>query len=98
MSGMLKMLVGLLFVLAVAVPPADASFGLKDLGMDLENQDSTPVTEAGTHPFAVTTTLSINIENDPELGVVPEGAVKDIAIHFPPGLVGNPTAVEPCSN
>jgi len=90
-------LTALLALVALAPASASAAFGLKNLGFELEEQSGL-VEEAGVHPFAVTTTLGVNTEVDPDLGLVPEGAVKDLAIHFPPGLVGNPDAVEPCSN
>jgi hypothetical protein len=98
MRRALALALGLLALLAAAPIQASASFGLKDLGFALENEDGSPLIEAGAHPFAVTTALGVNTEVDPALGVVPEGAVKDLAVHFPPGLVGNPTAISPCSN
>ncbi len=84
--------------LVVAPGSASADFGLKNLSFELEETGGVLLTEAGAHPFAVTTGLEVNSEVDPDLGLVPEGAVKDLTIHFPPGLVGNPTAVERCSN
>jgi len=98
MKRHLVILTALLALSALAPSGASAAFGLKDLGFELEEQGGAPVTEAGVHPFAVTTKLAVNTEVDPDLGLVPEGAVKDLAIRFPPGLVGNPTAVEPCTN
>jgi hypothetical protein len=96
-------LVAALLCLAVVPASASASFGLKNLSFELEEQGGAPVMKAGVHPFAVTTDLEVNskkVDKDPGPGeeLVPEGAVKDLAIHFPPGLVGNPTAVKPCSN
>ncbi len=98
MRKVLGLLAGILLLVAAAPTPASASFGLKDLSFALENEDGSEVIEAGVHPFAVTTSLSVNTEVDPDIGLVPEGAVKDLAVHFPPGLVGNPDAVSPCSN
>jgi hypothetical protein len=92
------LLLGLLALLAACPVQASASFGLKDLSFALENEDGSAMIEAGAHPFAVTTNLGVNTEEDPDLGLVPEDAVKDIAVHFPPGLVGNPTAVPRCSD
>jgi len=93
----LLLLAALLALAALAPATASAAFGLKDLGFELEEETGL-TEEAGVHPFAVTTKLGVNTEVDPDLGLVPEGAVKDLSIHFPPGLVGNPDAVEPCTN
>jgi len=85
-------------LLAAGVPTsASAAFGLKNLGFELEEQGGL-VTQAGIHPFAITTRLEVNSSVDPVLGLVPDDAVKDLAIHLPPGLVGNPDAVKPCTN
>jgi hypothetical protein len=97
MKRQLLILTALLALTALAPATASAAFGLKDLGFELEEQSGL-VEDAGVHPFALTTKLAVNTEVDPDLGLVPEGAVKDLAVHFPPGLVGNPTAVEPCTN
>ena len=97
MKRYLIILTALVALTGLAAPTAQAAFGLKDLGFELEEQGEL-LKDAGVHPFAVTTRLAVNTEVDPDLGLVPEGAVKDLAIHFPEGLVGNPTAVEPCTN
>ncbi len=102
MKRSLAFLSAALICIAV-VPTGAAGFGLKNLSFELEKQGGALLTEAGVHPFAVTTGLEVNskeVDKKPGPGkeLVPEGAVKDIAINFPPGLVGNPTAVERCSN
>ena len=97
MKRYLIILTALVVLTASAPATAQAAFGLKDLGFELEEQGEL-LKDAGVHPFAVTTKLAVNTEVDPDLGLVPEGAVKDLAIHFPEGLVGNPDAVEPCTN
>jgi len=87
-----------MFGILGAPAQALAAFGLETASFKVENQDGSEAIQAGAHPFAVTTQFSVNSFEDPELGLVPEGAVKDIAIHFPPGVVGNPDAIAPCSN
>ncbi|HEY5814996.1 MAG TPA: hypothetical protein VIS95_01490 [Solirubrobacterales bacterium] len=82
----------------LAAAPASASFGLKNLGFALENEDGSAAIKAGEHPFAATTTFDANSHTDPELGEVPDDSVKDLLIHPPLGLVANPTAIPPCSN
>jgi hypothetical protein len=95
----LALLLAAASVLALAVAgTASADFGLKNLSFELENEDGSPAVKAGAHPFAATTTFDANSHEDPELGVVPDGSVKDLVITPPVGLVANPTAVPPCSN
>jgi hypothetical protein len=77
--------------------PANAAFGLKDLDVSFENQDGTPATQAGSHPFAMVTELAVNTFTTEEGGEVPEGEVRDLTIAQIPGFVGNQTAVPTCS-
>jgi hypothetical protein len=94
--------------LLVGAPPALADFGLKELNVAFENEDGTPATIAGSHPFSMTTTLGVNTEVvpggavDPETdqvvdGEVPEGELKDLTVAQMPGLIGDQTAVPRCS-
>ncbi len=56
-----------------------------------------PVTQAGAHPFGVTTSFAVNSKLDPVDGTVvaSEGA-KDIDVDLPTGLVGDPQATPQC--
>jgi hypothetical protein len=55
-------------------------------------------TQAGSHPFQLTTTLVLNqtYEGKPLLGE-PIGLAKDLYFKLPPGLIGNPTPFAQCS-
>jgi hypothetical protein len=80
---------------------------------DATQEDGQPATQAGSHPFAFSTQLAINVgkvnatevgppcdpQNDQGLVGCAEisGAPKDIEVQLPPGLVGNPLAVPRCS-
>jgi hypothetical protein len=60
--------------------------GLERIENVFSNEDGTPDTLAGSHPFAMTTT------------VVPATAnTKDIRINFPPGFVANTNVVAQCT-
>ena len=98
MRRSIAVLAALACLAALAPATASAAFGLKNLSFELEEEGGGLLTQAGAHPFAVTTNLETNSTIDPDLGLVPDGAVKDLSIAFPAGLVGNPTAVEPCTN
>ena len=78
--------------------PASADFGLRDQAVTFTNEDGSPATQAGSHPFAMTTTLDFNTKSDPELGVLPDGAIKDVVADLPAGFAVDPNATPRCSN
>jgi hypothetical protein len=80
--------------------PAQGAFGLKELDTTIAGQNGEPGIRAGSHPLEVTTTLATITEpENPVLGYeYPEGALKDLRVVAPAGLVGNPTAVPRCSS
>jgi hypothetical protein len=79
--------------------PAQASFGLKELDVTLNNEDGSTAPQAGAHPFSLTTTIGFNTKPNAEVGYeVPDGEVKDLRIPQMEGLVGNPGVVPVCSN
>jgi hypothetical protein len=87
-------------VTLVLASPALATFGFPAEGgmkVAITNQDGTPDTQAGSHPFAFTTTLAVNSE-EREGKIVPAGGdQKNIEVSIPPGLVGDPSATPRCS-
>lgn len=85
--------------LAVAAP-ALAGFGLAEehgFEVSITNQDGTPDTQAGSHPFAFTTTLNLNTEGTGGKIHAAGGDVRDAVLDLPPGLVGDTSAVPTCS-
>jgi hypothetical protein len=59
---------------ATFASPASASFGLKDIQVSFGEADGTPATQAGSHPFAMTTSFRLNEAGG---GEFPDGAIKD---------------------
>jgi len=86
-------------LLAGALPtPAWGAFGFSELDVTFEEKDGGVAMEAGTHPFAFTTTVNFNQTTDPSLPFeVPDGSPRDLTITAVPGLAGNPTATPRCS-
>jgi hypothetical protein len=86
--------------LLVFTPSAWAGFGFPAEGgmaVSIINQNGTPDLQAGSHPFAYSTTLSVSTE-DREGNTAPaDGDVKDIEASLPPGFVGDPSATPQCS-
>jgi hypothetical protein len=75
---------------------AKADFGFKAVDVTFTGSDGEPAMQAGSHPFAWATTLDLNttMKGGVEL---PEGEARSFRIDFPPGVVGTPTPVPPCS-
>jgi hypothetical protein len=79
-------------------------FGLETNEFALEEEGGAPVTQAGSHPFQLTSTIALNqlADTNPVLGAVkPEVTVpelpKDLNVKLPPGLIGNATTIPQCS-
>jgi hypothetical protein len=85
--------------LAAAAPAAQGAFFLEGLKAAFEaDQGGSVASQAGTHPFAQRTAFEVNTAEDPVLGFeVPEEDFRDLRIDFPPGLVADRDATEPCS-
>jgi hypothetical protein len=85
-------------VLVFAVAPAMAEFGVERFAISARNQNGTPDVQAGSHPYALTTTFVLN---QPSLCngevCVAEGDLKDVKVELPPGLVGDANATPRCT-
>ena len=97
-----------LLVVLVAAPSAPAAFGFKDVAVVFGQEDESAAIQAGSHPFAMTTSFAVNVEvipdgaEDPVSGNVvdaefPEGELKDLTALQVPGFVGSQTAVPYCT-
>lgn len=80
---------------------AGPGFGIKPGGFEVSflNEDGTPDTQAGSHPFRVVTNLAFNTRYlrrepgyDSPYSLQPDGNFKDVIVDLPPGFVGNPNA------
>jgi len=82
-----------------AVPSAHAAYGFEEFDVTYTNEDGTPATQAGSHPFAMTTTVHINQKENPSNPggeQLPAGAIKDLIVKLPPGFAGRPSATPAC--
>ncbi|HEX5851721.1 MAG TPA: hypothetical protein VFY36_01390, partial [Solirubrobacteraceae bacterium] len=81
----------------VTVNGAETQFGIEQYEFIPENEDGSTDTQAGSHPFQLTSTLGLNTT----FGSGFEGPAalpKDLHVALPPGLVGNPGAVPQCTS
>jgi uncharacterized repeat protein (TIGR01451 family) len=85
------------------ISTADPGFGFSTQdGFDgfVSNQDGSVDTQAGSHPFAASTSLTFNTINDPTFPgqLIPAGGqIRDTQVALPAGLIGNPTVTPLCS-
>lgn len=77
----------------VTVSEQPTPFGIEEYELGTFNEDGTPATAAGSHPFQMTTTLVLNQGVNRQPIQLP----KDLSFNLPAGLVGNPAAVPKCS-
>ncbi len=87
------------FLLALSVSllpavPAMASFGLSTFSIVAENQNGSPDVQAGSHPYALTTSFTLN---EPPFPEELENSPKDIQVELPPGFFGDPHATPRCT-
>jgi uncharacterized repeat protein (TIGR01451 family) len=74
-------------------------FGLSYLTTNITDMGGGATTQAGSHPFQMTTSLAFNsgsLEAGSGLPLLNADA-KDVEVALPPGLVGDPSAVPQCS-
>lgn len=81
--------------LVPAVAPAD--FGFEEVDVTFRDSDGSPATQAGSHPFALTTTLRMNTVEESGLES-PDGDLRDLWVDYPAGLVANLAAVPRCTD
>jgi streptogramin lyase len=72
-----------------------ATFGVSGFSLAALDQGGQPYTQAGGHPYELTTSFEINPTTPG--GSSPNANVKDIETELPPGLLGDPTATPRCS-
>ncbi|HEX6152225.1 MAG TPA: hypothetical protein VFZ19_01765, partial [Solirubrobacterales bacterium] len=86
----------------IEVSPEDTPFGIERFSAQVEKEGGEPATQAGAHPFQMTTTIQFNAGHYRPGGTRNQSSVDQPAIPrnlrfpLPAGLVGNATAVPYC--
>jgi DNA-binding beta-propeller fold protein YncE len=79
-------------------PTAAPPFGIREFEVAFLNQDGTPDTQAGSHPYKQIVNIEFNTQviwrgsHDQRYIAMPAGNVKDISVDLPPGFFGDPNA------
>ncbi len=97
---------------ALALEDPPAHFGAQSYELTSEEEGGVPNTQAGSHPFQLTTTLVSNtqavyihqpgtvgplVERESGPEVQPIALTKDLRFNLPAGLIGNPVPLPKCS-
>jgi len=85
----------------LSIGESSFAYGVESYDMAAEEEGGALDTQAGSHPFQLTTNFSLNdtLTNKGRGGYVPESPEmpKDLVFKLPPGLVGNPKPFPQCS-
>jgi hypothetical protein len=80
-----------------SVGSAQAAFGARNFDSEFVNEDGSQATQAGSHSYAMRTTLALNERFDPTFGKeVPDGMLKDLVVDLPPGFAGTAVDIPRC--
>ena len=91
----LKLLTASLLVLLgalVLAPSVQAAFAIDTFTASATNQNATPTTQAGAHPYQFKTEVDLHTD-----GGASDGDLRDLRLTLPPGFLLNPTATAPAS-
>jgi len=94
-----KLALGVVFASLLVATPAMAEFGVQRFAISARNKNGTPDLQAGSHPYALTSTFVLNQPPEPAFSgrnAFPEGNLKDVRLELPPGFVGDPDATPKC--
>jgi hypothetical protein len=80
----------------VVVSATPVPFGVNAYEIRPEEEGGGVDTQAGSHPFQLTTTLALNQILDREGNAKPVALTKDLHFKLPPGLIGNPAPFAQC--
>jgi DNA-binding beta-propeller fold protein YncE len=76
-----------------------AGFGIKSFEISFLNENGTPDTQGGSHPYVFTDVFTMNshfkrMESNADSPYVrePDGILRDVTVDLPPGFVGDPNA------
>ncbi len=81
-----------------AISRAPAPFAIREFAFGVTGLDGTPDTQAGAHPYALSTSLGFTVEHEPGAGgnfSAPQG-LKNVVTDLPLGLAGSALAAPEC--
>ncbi|MHB1861186.1 MAG: hypothetical protein ACYCUM_14000 [Solirubrobacteraceae bacterium] len=73
------------------------TFGIESFTVTATNSKGEPYTQAGGHPYELTTEIAVNANYTPSARATPDASLRDVRVALPPGLIGNPAAIPTCA-
>ncbi len=73
------------------------TFGIAQFAFEDQEHEGNPYTQAGGHPYALTTKIALGTTTDRFGNESPTGTLRDVSVQLPPGLIGNPQATTKCT-
>jgi len=94
-----RLAIALLAALAATAfaAPGAAAFGIDSADVYFGDEAGSPAVEAGSHPFSVTTSFSVDSVLNEEGGEEPTDDLRNLQVQLPVGVVGIPAATPRCS-
>jgi DNA-binding beta-propeller fold protein YncE len=81
------------------LPTQGVGFGIKSFEVSFLNENGTPDTQAGSHPYQFVNSFELNshferMESNADSPYIrlPDGVLRDVTVDLPPGFVGDPNA------
>ncbi len=81
------------------LPTQGVGFGIKSYEINFLNEDGTPDTQAGSHPYQFVDFFELNshfkrLESNADSPYIrlPDGILRDVTVDLPPGFIGDPNA------
>ena len=81
----------------VSVGEGVAPFGIESFAMANEETGGVPDVQAGSHPDQQTTAIAFNTASANAISAQVPALTKDVNVHWPPGLIGDPVPIARCS-
>jgi hypothetical protein len=85
---------------AISVGAPEPSFGFSGWDVSLTDEDGTPATQAGSHPYEATFMFALNELEEKIAGAgtrIAGGEARTLEVELPSGFFGNPAAVPKCT-
>jgi len=73
------------------------TFGMESLSIRATGHNGQVFTQAGGHPYELTTEVNLNTSYDSWGDGVADASLKDVRVELPPGLIGAPAATPKCA-
>jgi hypothetical protein len=78
--------------------PASAHVNVTSFDLAVTNANGAPSTQAGAHPYEMSTSFTVSTHEDGKGHTLPDESVRNLTTDLPAGFSGNPTAYPTCTD